>query len=279
MAAFYTHSRNRHLPSIVKLGCIFGGSTAAMGWIFFGFLSLTLLKVIPEIDFYSLSGEKIMERVTGTIVSSEETNLRENDSPVIQYLFHFTYNGENYEGVSYGAEPPSQENLIVLVPRDDPEYAVLYGYRRTLLSVHHAFLIGLPLLGLFFIRKSILRGLHAIKLLRDGQLAEGTFLHKEYLGSDRNQTPNFRVYFEFKTVNGQKQTISEKTRAIKKLKQDEKQLILYSPDNPSDGMLVALLPGSPKMTDGQKVEGSLYSALSLTWPILSVLLNGATWLI
>ena len=279
MAAFYTHSPNRYLPSIVKFSCIFGGYFSQVGMILFCSGLLLSFLWVNQIDSSSLHEQIITEKVPGVIASAKKTNFSSNNSVIYEHLFEFTYNGLVYEGVSYASEPLTNENVTVLVPMEEPEYAIVEGHRRKPLPLTQSVLLFPllpPLLGLIFVLCGLPRARRSMKLLAHGQVAEGTFLRKELtlftlISGRRGGTGNGRVYcvyFEFKTLDGQTMIISKYTSLHQMFEEGDKVLILYKPDNPWDALPTALIPGCPKITDDQKVEISRSGTLWLAWPIL-----------
>ena len=76
-------------------------------------------------------------------------------------------------------------------------------------------------------------------------------------------------------MDGRQNFVEGKTHDTRRLEDEAYELILYSPDDPSDGLLYDTIPNAPiPMQDGSLAPIPASSAKVLIAPALSILIHG-----
>lgn len=279
----FMHLHTRHLSPYLKLATLTGGFFNQFGWAFFGCGLLFSIVFLRMADFTSLFILGRVVQVNGTVDSIEETGASEGGSdntpgtPIYRYRFSYYYDGSFHQGVSYrkGKREEINQNVQVQVPVSQPQKAVILGQRRNIFAPWIALVLIFPAAGLGMLIAGIKRSLKALRLLQSGVLAEAKFVSMTPTNTSINKRTVYELKFEFQAVDGQIYRISDKTHETELLTDDEREMLIYNPQNPHDAMMIDTFPGRPQISLTKQIIAAPRAALLFIAPGLSILVNGA----
>ncbi len=118
-------------------------------------------------------------------------------------------------------------------------------------------------------------GIRGMRLLRMGNVAQGTLIGKEPTGTRINNQMVYKLTFDFADSNGMRHQTSAKTHLPYTLEDEASERVLYDPGNPSYAVLFDNLPGRPEVDMlGRILPGSpRKSAMVLILPLLTLLIT------
>ncbi len=238
----------RAVPACVRLTVLFGGALQQIGWLLLGFGMIFFYAFTLQADW---SGPMFSfmdtERATGTVVSVEDTNASENDSPV--YAIHYRFvaaNGTKVDSTAYstGYYPDAGQRLAVIYLRSQPEVARVEGMRRTTFGPVAAIAGIFPLIGAVMVFFGLREGLKGNRLLGSGRLAFAKLMSSVPTNTTINNRPVMAMTFSFRAQDGASYEVTSKTNQPERLDDQSEELILFDPNDPSYGVALDGMPGS-----------------------------------
>jgi len=238
----------RAVPACVRLTVVFGGALQQIGWLLFGFGMIFFYAFALQADW---SGPMFSfmdtERATGTVVSVEDTNASENDSPV--YAIHYRFvaaDGTRVESQAYstGYYPDAGQRLAVTYLRSQPDVARAEGMRRTTFGPVAAIAGIFPLIGAVMVFFGLREGLKGNRLLGSGRLAFGTLTAAVPTNTTINNRQVIAMTFSFRAQDGATYEVTSKTNQPERLADQSEELILFDPNDPTYGTALDGMPGS-----------------------------------
>jgi hypothetical protein len=250
-------SGKRFVPPTTALAVLFGGFLVQFGAGFFAFGMIFWWIFGAQSDvtsWYQFSGD--LTQVRGSALAVEDTGISEGggeDSPgtpiyKVSYSFE-PKEGGHAAGFCYGTGMYLAPGTPVDVEyaAGDPGTSRIVGSRKRPLDMWGLFVAIFPLIGLalmFFGLRSNARALH---LLRLGKQARGRLVSKEPTNTKINNQMVYKLTFEYADEAGETHRMSDRTHHTHLVEDEQTERLFYNPRNPSEGKLVDLLPGRPRV--------------------------------
>ena len=89
---------------------------------------------------------------------------------------------------------------------------------------------------------SIIANLERARVIRNGVLTRGRVVNKETTGKKVNKKPEYRVTFQYKTMQGELMEADIKTAKIDMVTDEEKEFLIYNSDAPHEIIAMDVLP-------------------------------------
>ncbi len=258
--------RQRHIPFWAGIALFFLNPIAIIGVIF------TLMGGLAT---YMLSGELFSKKsiednypVTQGIVTRmvAEEYIDDDDETTITYKCYYEFKtdlGEKIKGLSkhYDKIANTGDTLSVQYNPDNPKESRLTDFEEIDTTYLYMVLI-FPLIGIIAIIFPLIDVIKKLKIMRIGQSAYGTYEGKRATGSRINDRKVYEMFFKFTGPNSKEYTIKTKTHRKKRLQDDEKELIIFDPQNPNNAFPVDVLPNFAKqfiLKDYQSLQYNMSS--------------------
>ncbi|MDW7690395.1 hypothetical protein R9C00_23455 [Flammeovirgaceae bacterium SG7u.111] len=270
----------RHVPFSTAVQVIFGGLSNRIGWPIFGFgmIFFWFFSFRSELTHLPLYFGKTVT-VPGKVNQVRETGTVVNEQSIEEYYFSFwTKEGEKLEGSSFGTDYQYHVGSKVSVEylKSNPEYARIEGCR----TAENGIAIGLlplviPLIGLVMVTIALNGGIRSYWLLKKGVAGYGKLTRKKATGREINDQVIYKMFFKFKAIDGNEYMAVTHTHETDALEDEEKEVLLYNPQKPREGILFDNLPGSPQLNElGEIIPATDASVTtSLLIPVISLLGN------
>ncbi len=270
----------RRIPWLVRCRVLFGGLFNQFGWFWLGF-SMIFVVVFVGGSVKALSFSlATLKTAPGEVLRVEATNSSENDRTVyeIAYIFRIDQLEAEYYGVSYttaynsfAAGQPVEVEYDVAKPASSR----IRGTRVSTFGLGVLFVLIFPIIGVVLLAGGVRLGIRGLRLLRMGNVAQGTLVGKEPTGTRINNQMVFKLTFDFADSNGMRHQASAKTHVPYTLEDEATERVLYDPSNPSYAVLFDNLPGQPEVDLlGRILPGSLLQSVKfLIFPLLTLLIT------
>jgi hypothetical protein len=270
----------RYVPLSLSLKCIFGGGLGILGWVFLAIGAFIIKFLIPSCNavepIYFWSGST---RAAGIVTGIEGTSVSEGGGknskgrPVNGYRFEYEAGGEKLNGISYSSTetPVVGSQVEVEYSSLDSSKARIVGMRGGV--VHWALGVVFsifPLLGAYFVYRSMKKGLKAVNLFKTGTLTKGKLTGQQRTNVVINNSPVIEYSFEFKARDGRNYYATERTHIPDKITDQSEEELLYDTENPSIALLLDALPGRPQFDGAGNITSSSGSMLALLVPGITI---------
>lgn len=247
----------RAVPLALRVQLLFGGTLGLVGWIFATMGSIFLIPFVPAADLVSPAMRVLpTERTTAVVTSCRETSFSEGDDDRSGrvYAFGFEYRtgtGQALQATSYRTGDPLPGGTIVRVRylASRPGVARIEDMRARPFAAWVLFVLVFPLIGSGIATPVYLQGRKAIALLRDGLPARGTFARMDGTNVEVNDMPLMRLTFSFATPDGETHQVKASTVEPGRLRDQQRELVLYNPQRPEVAVLLDGLPTRVTLTD------------------------------
>jgi hypothetical protein len=261
------------------LRLILGTHPTQGGWILLGFGMVFVWAFSTKADYAGVvrfSGP--LDTAAGEVVGIREGFGTENESEVLAYEYRFTGpDGRDYTGVSYSARRRLRigDKVAVEFPRGDPGVSRIVGMSRGAAPVWAgAVAVVCPLFGLWFLGLGYVRARRARRLLTTGQLATATVTGKTEVPNGDGVLVEWA--FTFAAFDGRESTLKHRTEPSGLFEEGVGYPVAYDPSNPADAVLLAALPGRPRVGEGGDIafpEAESWRSL-LLFPVLTIVGHG-----
>ena len=136
---------------------------------------------------------------------SEGGSEHTDGTPIYAHRYHFTYQGQSYEGVSYhlGARLRRTSTVTIEFPAGRPERSRIQGMRTAPFGWPALFVVVFPLIGAGFVLGTLWSGWNRVYLLKHGELRPGKLVDKQPTNTSINDQTVYKLTFEFETSLGQ----------------------------------------------------------------------------
>lgn len=268
----------RSLSPTLSARVVFGGFIGQFGWIFvaFGMLFVWVFDAGAGLtEWIRFHGD--VATVEGRTTQWRETSLSIGDVPVYETSYSFRLSdGRSVDGASYatGSWVANNQAVVVEYIDRDPSVSRIQGMRASSGGLGVIFIFIFPLVGLALGIAGMRTGLKARRLMSVGHLTRGTLLTSEATNTTINNRPVMRLTFEFEASRGGTFQAVAKSHQPERLQDEDRELLVYDPQNPQDAALLDELPCQPRVNDVGDFEASrpgLPAAAYLLLPGVSVL--------
>ena len=184
--------------------------------------------------------------VEARITYANSTNASINEEEV--YKYSFTYNtpdGGTYSNVGYstGQYYGEGDTIIVRYKSNKPSISKAEELRESSFPpIVSLFTLIFPLIGLIMFFFGAKKSLNSIRILKIGEVAYGIFLHKEPTNTKINEQTVYKLTFEFTAKDNKTYKTISKTHKYQRLLDEEKEKLVYDPNNPENAVLLDALP-------------------------------------
>lgn len=241
---------NFDLPRTISVGLkikiFFSNPFAVMGVVFFLFGSIFPIVFGSMADFRStFSFSNSDPLVKGVIVAIEKTNNKVNKRNVLDYTYQYNVNGKSYTNHSFSTLSDRNEHDTVNVQYliGEPTVSKIQDMRAAPFGF---FIIPLtcifPILGLIFLVFSIRTAKKNIYLVQNGVLTTGKVVRKEPTSTKINKQTVYKVFFQFKTQDGNLQEAFVRNHVTHNLGDEAEEPLVYDSQDPSSAVLLDSLP-------------------------------------
>ena len=276
----------RYLDAFTQSTILLGGAIQQFGWGFFSFGMIFFWVFVGNSQvFYLFENRNDWKETEGVVSVVAPTNMSENDQIIYEAEFTFIHDYREYVGKSYsgGRIYGETQAVWVIYDEDDPTRSMIKGSRRAPFGYSVAFILIFPLLGAIFIVYQFIRNQRFLKLLKLGVFSLGKQVNKEPTGGSitiNNVTyPIYKYTFEFLVKGIARQAIC-KTHQTNLVEDEEEEIVLYDPLNPSYNMVYDAVPNVPEIdADGYLKPVKWSKILVFVLPILTALINLGGWLL
>lgn len=269
----------RAVPLSLRVDTLFGGM-AAFAWgvllfttpIFWGFVMNA--EVLAPIVLGAGAA-----KTDGRVTATGETRSSEDKSRIhwVDYSYQAP-GGPRLSGRSYvtGSAPDVGATLPVEYAPSWPHFSRIVGMRKAMFGPGAAIAVVFPALAAGFVAFSLYAGRQTLRLLREGRVAEATFVSQQPTNMIVNGRVVQELTFEYATPDQGRRTFTSTTTNADELRDERRETILYLPDESDTATAVDALPKAVVIDEG----GELLAAPGLRWavlalPLLVTLVNGA----
>ena len=248
----------RAVPLSTRLVVLFGGTFSRFGWFFFGFGMFFVWIFGAKGDYTSafvMRGN--LETASGVVTRVENTRFTEGGgrhskgTPVYAYRYKFAADDREYTATSYRTGKSASEGaqMTVEFPAGKPGSSRIRGMRRAVFGPSVAMVFLFPIVGLTLVLPGLWQGWKNIRLLTNGETAQGTLVGKEPTNMRVNKQTVYKLTFEFTDRMGQARQAIAKTHLPEKLEANRSELLFYDPINSANSTLLDNLPGKQALND------------------------------
>ena len=269
----------RAVPMSLRVDALFGGM-AAFAWgvllfttpIFWGFVMNA--EVLAPIVLGASAAT-----TDGRVTATGETSSSEDKSRIhwVDYSYQVPA-GPPLSGRSYvtGSAPDVGAELPVEYVPSWPRFSRIVGMRKAMFGPGAAIAVVFPALAAGFVAFSLHAGRSTLRLLREGRVAEATFVSQQPTNTTINGRVVQELTFEYSTPDRGRHTFTSSTTDPDELRDERRETILYLPEEPDTATAVDQLPKAVVIDE----NGELAAAPGLRWavlalPLLVTLVNGA----
>lgn len=207
--------------------------------------SILLLTVLPNADFNSLRFYFSPVLLTqGRVTGTEATRVSEDDKPVQAITYEYQLAGQNWPGRSFSSTlqvQPGEEVIIEYLPTQ-PEYSRISGAAGAPISLWRLVFVGtMAGVGLWLVRKNIIRAKRVLALLEDAAVVRATREEMQKTSQEVHDRTVYKLRYSY-LFGGQAYSHSFLTVHPTRFRDTE--TILLHRAVPANALLVKELPGS-----------------------------------
>jgi hypothetical protein len=267
----------RSLNAYTQMTILLGGFFQQFGWAFLGFGMIFVLAFSPfEAWKYALVPGP-WDEVKGTVIATDPTNTSINENTVFKHGFLYVYQATEYTGICYslnsyapGASVPVKVNVR------KPERSKIAGSQTAAAPRFASFVLIFPLVGLIMLVPGVRQQAKTLDLLRYGEFTRGVITNKEATGTvisiNNVSYPVMKYTFRF-SHGGREYDAVCKTHITQPLEDEERESILYYPDDPKFNAVYDGIYGAPQMDSmGYYIPADWRKAWVFLAPALSIAL-------
>ncbi|MEM9858439.1 MAG: hypothetical protein AAF843_13835 [Bacteroidota bacterium] len=233
-----------HLPLSAKIALLVNGNMGLIPLILISFGLMFSYQLVERIDIEAtiyLSGDTEIGK--GRIVNAFDTDFYVNSEPVYGYDYIFESPDGPLEWTSYGqAYYEVGETVEIEYNKDRPDVNRILGTTSSFGGGVTFFAVIPLLVGLIWLGISIKRGLKKIRVISHGKIGRGQLAGKEPTNSTVNGETVYKLTFEFKADDGRAYQVSTKTHKTDELEDENYEVLIYDPQDPSRAFLADSLP-------------------------------------
>ncbi|GAB4410575.1 MAG: hypothetical protein OHK0039_15100 [Bacteroidia bacterium] len=273
----------RQLPIQTRLVVLFSGIVQQMGWGFFAFGMIFFWVFFMQSEAKYWFSFTRWEQTQGTIAAITPTNAAVNDD--LMYKVRFTYEvaGQPYEADSYVAGLAYSPDEAVPVEYDagSPAVARVAGTQREIFPGFVAFVLIFPLVGLIMAVVSMRNNMRSLDLIANGKAARGRLISKEPTNTRINEQMVYAYTFAFEAEeDGQTYHAKAKTHIRSLLEDEDQELLIYAPAQPSYAVMYDAIPGAPQIdVHGYFVPVPVVRMWVLLLPVVAFFMSGGGYLV
>ncbi|EEF62120.1 DUF3592 domain-containing protein [Pedosphaera parvula] len=261
----------RSVPLSTRLVVLFGGTFSTFGWFFFGFGMFFVWAMGVKGDYTSafvMRGK--LETASAEVTQVDSTSYTEGGGrhsrgvPIYAYHYKFETGGTGFEGISYrtgriGKKPGG--HMTVEFPAGRPDRSRIQGMRRAVFGPSVAMVFLFPMVGLGVVLPGLWRGLKNIRLLANGEMAEGRLVSKTATNVQVNKRTVYELTFTFCDSQGQVRQASTKTHLPERLEDDRREVLVYDRNDYKYAALLDNLPGELALTERGEIKPCRFGAV------------------
>ncbi len=219
----------------------------------------------------------------GWVTDSYLSNWGDEDEDIYAVEYEFTAaDGSTYHDTAWAFEHVDNDNSVTVeYITGEPSISRVRGMRDYPAGVWTPILI--PIIfsvgGAVALTIAFLRNRRNRRVLEKGEFDTATFIDKHPTSAIVNNKPLYLMRFEYE-VGGKRYETTTKTIHPEKLEDDEEELLVYNPNDPSEAYLIDNLPGSVELrSDGTFVAKNKYIAVIAVFAPYAILASYALYVL
>lgn len=216
------------------------------------------------------------EETTGIVEEIHNTNAEVNNREVYRYVFSYNLEGKSLRSSSYSSTTNNirmRDVVTINYKSGNHLRAKIEGMTSEIFPSWIAFVTIFPIIGFFLLLGGLHKGKKKVNLLTNGKFTYGQQLSKTDSGSRINKRIVWTYEFTF-TVNNKSYIAKCQTHQSHLVEDDNKEVVLYMPDNPEDSTIFDAISGVPAIDNMGNLEAAPFSNIKyLIIPILSIVVN------
>ncbi len=236
------------VPLRIRILHLFGRTSFIIGFLFTVIGLSFIVYFSTQLNWNILfAGKKDLVATSGFITSLNETQYNVNESPLYEYRYRYydqsqiPYSGFFLEYANL--YEPGQEITIEYL-RNSPEVSRFAGKdRQNYEQIMFLAGVGGIIIGLLFLYPSSRRTRRERKIIMLGRPAEGKLVYAEPTNTRINEQPVYKLTYEYHTGRETAQKFSIKSHLIRNISEEQTEILIYDPNNPSRAVVVETLPG------------------------------------
>jgi hypothetical protein len=245
----------RQVPASLVIRLLFGDQLA-VGW---GLVAATMAVIVAMLPSIELIAPAYDRQANVASIRIEDVLEREGDYKIYRLDYQFFDEHEvARRGVSYTApdRPNDPTGYRVDYQSRDPSTSCLQGMRRRETSAGELLVaFAFAPVGLLVLALTLPRSLRMLRLLRRGVEVDGTLVRwRDELGDD-GSVSKVAMTFEYDAGGARYSTTVERPPSGP-LAQGDRRTVLYDPWSPALATTLEVIPGSPRIAAGGKIEAA-----------------------
>ena len=236
----------RTISTGLKISIFFKNPIAVIGTVFFLFGLIFPIVFGSMADFKSaFSFSDNDPAIKGVVIDKTATSSSENKRRIYDYTYRYSIDGKTYTGHSFSTsyENETGDTVNVLYVAKQPELSRIEGMRAAPFGIWILVFTSIfPILGLIFFIVSLRKAKSNIYLVQNGILTHGKVIRKEPTNTKVNNNTVYKVFFQYKSQDGNLQEAFNKSHLTYNLGDEEKEPLVYDSQNPSKAVLLDTLP-------------------------------------
>jgi hypothetical protein len=133
------------------------------------------------------------------------------------------------------------------------------------------FTLIFPIVGGIMVAYSLKRNFKAVDLITNGKFARGKIIEKRPTNTKINEQTVYEFTIEFVADNGRTYQVKSRTHHLPLLTDEEEELVLYAPADPSLGVIFDAIPNAPKFVgNGEIAPPRIMQYFNLILPALGL---------
>ncbi len=237
------------LPFGIRISVFTNSVLLVIGFFFMLLGTLALFAFGMAVSTDDLKFSSSSPTTEGRILDIRGTDSYENDQRVYEYYFEYKLpDGQIFEGICYHTGRFSTKDSLVRVQylKNTPEKARIEGMKVGQFPFFILFFVAIfPLVGGLMLFFGIRKARKRLNILKFGKKALGTFTHDEPTNTTINKKRVYRLYFKFTDEQGVEHTCYDETHLTHRLRDEDKEWLVYNPGNPEEAVVIDTL--SPRV--------------------------------
>jgi len=188
--------------------------------------------------------------VYGKIEAVSPTNTYVNEQLLYKYAYIFVLeNGTSFRGDAkkYAGIAQPGDSIRIRYAADNPGISELADYNESVMPWWILlFLMIFPAIGIAFLTASIIKTKRTAQVLKIGETAWGEYSGEEPTNTRVNNQTVYRLFFKFTASDGKEYTAVGTTHRTYRLRDEERELVVYDPLDPEHAFPTDAFPKAVK---------------------------------
>ncbi|MEM9340465.1 MAG: DUF3592 domain-containing protein [Bacteroidota bacterium] len=234
----------RILPRPAKFSLIINGRWGIIAFMVLLFGIVVSYNTLSSFDYLAmiyLNGN--VEIGEGEVIDVYETNTSINDVSIYgyDYVFHSPVGDLNWTSFAIGLKYKVGDTVKIEYNNNRPDVNRIKGMSNT----HGGFAFMIPFfVAICWIIYNYIIGLKRIRIIKNGELAEGKLIYKEPTLIRINNRRVYELTFSFQSNSGKTYKATARTHKPEKFEDEGTKTLIYDRSHPEKSLLLDKLPWS-----------------------------------